>query len=458
MAQTSSVGDRSGPSAYVYAVAAISAIGGLLFGYDTGVISGALLFIREDFGLTAFTQGVVVSSLLAGAVVGSAAAGTLSDRLGRRMSLIIAAGVFIVGTVAASLAPGVTVLVASRFVLGLAVGAASVIVPLYIAELSPAGVRGALVNLNQLMITVGIVVSYLANFALAGAGAWRWMLGLAVIPSAILGVGMVFLPETPRWLVNRGQTDRARSVLRRTRGEADVEGEIAGIEQVQRQEEGGIGELRAPWVRPMLVVGIVLAAFAQLTGINTVIYFAPSIFESTGFGASASILATFGVGVVNVLMTLVGMALIDRVGRRPLLLFALSGMGVSLFALGLAFTSSGLSGTIGYVAVGCLTLYIAAFAVGFGTTIWVLLSEIYPLKIRGAAMGVATLVVWGSNFVVALTFLSLIEAVGETGSFWLYALICAAALAFSYFFVPETKGRSLEQIEADLLHGKERGV
>lgn len=454
MTNASSPSADRGRNRYVYFVAVMSALGGLLFGYDTGVISGALLFIREDFGLSTFVQGLVVSALLVGALVGAIASGPLSDRFGRRRIVILAAIIFAVGAVAAALAPSAAFLVGARFVLGLAVGLASVIVPLYLAEMAPSDIRGALVTLNQLMITVGILVAYLANYALADAEAWRWMLGLAVVPSVVLGIGMLFLPESPRWLMTNGDTDQARAVLARVRDPNNVEAEMRDIEEMERQaeaeSEAGWRELLAPWVRPMIVVVILLNFLGQASGINTIIYFAPTILETTGLEASASILATTGVGLVNVAMTVVGMALVDRVGRKGLLLSGLIGMIVSLGLLGLAFALPSLSGIISWVAVGCLLLYIASFAVSIGVIIFLIPPEILPLRVRGSAMSIGLMVNWSSNFVIALTFLPLLEALGRPATFWLFGVMCVIFWLFTFFFVPETKGRSLEQIERDL--------
>jgi sugar porter (SP) family MFS transporter len=428
-------------TAYVYVVAVLTALGGLLFGYDTGVISGALLFIRGDFHLSPFLQGFVVSSLLIGAMVGALGCGPLTDRFGRRNIVILAAVVFGVGALISGFAPTALVLVAGRIVLGLAVGLASVIVPLYIAEISPQDIRGLLVASNQLMITVGILVSYVVGYAFAGSENWRAMLTLAVVPAIALLVGMLFMPESPRWLVANGSPDRARAVLCRIRGTSEVEEELAGIEQAERQEEAGWRELLQPWLRPLLVVGILLNFLGQASGINTVIYFAPTIFETTGFEASASILATTGIGVVNVAMTVVGMSLVDRAGRKTLLLYGLVGMAVSLGVLGLAFAIQGLSGAIGYVALACLVVYIASFAVSVGVVIFIIPSEIFPLKVRGSAMSVCLLTNWGSNFAIATVFLTLLDTFGRPATFWLFTLMC---------MIPETKGRSLEEIEADL--------
>jgi len=452
MSEVRSVG-QSGRNRYVYTISAVAALGGMLFGYDTGVISGALLFIKKVFSLSPFMQGAVVSSLLVGATVGALVAGPLSDRFGRRPVLISAAIIFIVGALLAALTPNAAILIVARFVLGLAVGTASLLVPLYIAEMAPADVRGALVNFNQLMITVGILVSYLVGYALASAQGWRWMLGLAVVPAAMLGLGMLFLPETPRYLVSRHLPERARAVLRRIRSETSVEGElneIIAVEEQERRESRGWDELLQPWVRPMLLVGVGLAVFSQITGINTIIYFAPSTFQATGFGASASILATAGVGVVLVVGTILAIMFIDRLGRRSMLLIAFAGMGVSLGLMGLAYLLPNLSGVVGWLAIACVTVYIAFFSFGLGAVIWVVVSEIYPLTVRGSGMAMATTGHWVANFVVSLTYLSLIQAIGETFTLWLYAVMCVGAFLFCYFLVPETKGRSLEEIEEDL--------
>src|ERR671917_737647 len=441
---------RNSSNALVYF---FGALGGMLFGYDTGVISGAILFIKSDLGLNAFYQGLVVSSLLLGAMAGAGAAGPLSDRLGRRRIILIAALVFTVGALGAALSPNVAVLVLFRVVLGLAVGAAAVIVPLYLSEIAPTEIRGAVSSLNQLMIVTGILVAYIANSALAGAEAWRWMIALAVIPSLLLFLGMLFMPETPRWLVSKDRDEEAREVLRRTRDETAVEAEMSDIKRVEGQEEGGLGELLASWVRPALLVGMGLAIFQQIIGINTIIYYAPTTLTNVGFGNSAAILANAGIGVINVTMTLVAIRFIDRVGRKPLLLLGAAGMALSLAILGLTSLllpePSGVS-LVGIITLVCLALFIAAFAVSWGPIVWVMLGEIFPLKVRGSAMAVATVLLWGANFVVSLSFPVLLEALGLGWLFVGYALIGVAALFFVRSFVTETKGRSLEKIESDL--------
>jgi sugar porter (SP) family MFS transporter len=442
---------------FVYVMASIAALGGLLFGFDTGVISGALLFIRQDFGLNAFTEGFIVSSLLLGAMVGAGISGALSDRLGRRTIILVAAIIFAVGAIGAALSPNVGILILFRFVLGLGVGTASALVPSYISESAPTDVRGSLSSLFQLAITVGILIAYLVNAVFAPVGDWRWPLGLAFVPALVLFVGMYFLPETPRWLVSKGREEEARRVLGRTRStEEEIEGEIAQIHRVEEEakQQAGYRELLAPWVRPMLVAGIGLAIFQQFVGINTVIYYAPTIIKSTGLANVSSILATVGIGVVNVLMTIVAILVIDRVGRKPLLFVGLAGMVVSLGIIGGAFLAPSLSGIISWVTLAGLMLYVASFAVSFGPLLWVMLPEIFPLKVRGAGAGVSALSNWGANFVVSQAFLPLVALIGTTAVFWILAGICMVAAIFIYFLVPETRGRSLEQIETDLRKGQ----
>jgi SP family sugar:H+ symporter-like MFS transporter len=430
------------------------ALGGLLFGYDTGVISGAILFISQELRLTPFLEGLVVASLLLGAAAGAASAGPLSDRLGRRNLIIIAAILFTVGAIGAALAPNVGVLVLFRVVLGLGVGAAALVVPLYLSEIAPTQIRGAISSLNQLNIVVGILLAYIVNALLANAEAWRWMLGLAAIPSLVLLIGMYFLPETPRWLVSQDRDEDARDVLRRSRNEEETEREIREIREVEEQEEGGLGELAASWVRPALVVAIGLAVFQQIIGINTIIYYAPTTLTNVGYGAAAAIYANLIIGVVNVLMTLVAIWIIDRVGRKPLLLTGLVGMVASLTVLGLGTLllsePSSPTDAVAIITLLCLAGFIISFAATWGPTVWVMLPEVLPLRIRGTAMGVAIFLHWIANFIVSQTFPSLLASLGPGPVFLGYAVIGVLAFVFVSAFVTETKGRSLEEIEADL--------
>ena len=450
MSSTASAGS-SGSNALVYF---FGALGGLLFGYDTGVISGAILYIQDDLGTNAFLNGLIVSGLLIGAMIGAGTAGPLSDRLGRRNLILIAAVIFSVGAIGAALSPNVATLVFFRVVLGVAVGAAALIVPLYLSEVAPTEIRGAVASLNQLMIVSGILSAFIVNYALSESGAWRWMLGLAAIPSAILLLGMLFMPETPRWLVSQDRDAEARRVLMRTRSGDEADQEIRDIRHVESREEGGLQELSAPWVRPALVVAIGLAVFQQVIGINTIIYYAPTTLTNVGFGASGAILANVGIGVVNVAMTLVAIRVVDRAGRKPLLLGGLVGMVLSLAVLGISTLAlpepSSPSDPVAIITLLCLTLFIASFAATWGPVVWVMLPEVLPLKIRGAAMGLAVFLHWGANFIVSLTFPVLLEAIGIGLLFLGYALVGILAFFFVRAFVTETKGRSLEEIEADL--------
>jgi len=435
---------------FVYLAAAFAALGGLLFGYDTGVISGALIFIKKEFALSIFEQELIVSIVLAGAIVGAFSGGRLSDRFGRRATLLATSVVFIAGAIFCAAATSIAALVIGRIVVGLGIGLACTTVPIYISEVAPPEARGWQVSLFQLAITIGILGAYLVDFAYAKTEAWRWMLGLAVIPGVILGVGMLFLPESPRWLAKYLHPEAARAVLVRIRGTNNVDSEFRDIigSLEQAEEHGRWADLLSPTVRPALVVGIGLAIFQQITGINTVIYYAPTIILTAGIpSAAGAILATAVIGLVNVIMTIVAMWLIDRVGRRPLLLVGIAGMTVCLGILGAAFRMQAETSTVAWVAVITLMAYVAFFAISLGPIFWLLIAEIYPLQIRGLAEGTAAGSNWIFNLVVSITFLSLVQAVGPSWTFWLYGVLSIAAFVFSYYMVPETKRRTLEEIE-----------
>jgi len=441
---------HSGSRGFVYLAAAFAGLGGLLFGYDTGVISGAELFFKNDFTLSTFELEVIVSGVLAGAAAGALAGGRLADLFGRRLLLIVTALIFAAGAIICAAATSPAVLIAGRIIVGLGIGLSSGTVPVYISEVAPADARGWTVSLFQLAITIGILFAYIVDYALSHAQAWRWMFGLAVVPAAIFAIGMYFLPESPRWLVRQGNVDRARTVLARIRGTSEVDTEMQEIQQTLAQSpaQGTLHDLLSPTLRPALVVGIGLAIFQQVTGINTVIYYAPLIIQSAGVSsASGAILATAGIGVVNVLMTIVSMWLIDRIGRRPLLLTGIAGMALTLGFLGWVFQSSAHSESLSVLAVVSMMLYVASFAISLGPIFWLLIAEIYPLRARSSSEGLAATFNWGSNLVVSLTFLTLLQAIGAPRTFWLYGFFAIGAWIFSYSLVPETKGRTLEQIE-----------
>lgn len=437
----------------VVLTAMVAALGGLLFGFDTSVISGAMLFLRTDFHLSDTQLEFAVGIALAGALVGSALAGYCTDRWGRRWLLLVTALGFGLFSVLTGLARGLVSFSLARFFVGTCIGIASLAVPLYIAEMAPARIRGALVSLNQLAITIGIGVAYFVDYALASSQSWRWMFASAVLPAIILLVGMMFLPESPRWLARKGFRDRALQNLRRLGRGEEAEAELAEVESTLQEEPEGFGILFQPGFRVAVLVGIGLAIFQQITGINTIIYYSPAILQMSGYpSAKAAILATAIIGVGNVSITLVSMALVDRLGRRFLLLLSTAGMGVALALMGTAFSLKAGSTVVFYEVIA----YIFSFGIGLGPVMWLLISEIYPTKIRGKAMSLATLSVWGSNWIVAVTFLSLFHHAGPAKTFWLYACICVAAFIFCYVLVPETKGRSLEAIEQHWRHFGEK--
>lgn len=439
-----------GPRLFVFVAAGFAALGGLLFGYDTGVISGAELFLRDQFTLSTFALELIVSGVLAGAAVGALAGGRFADLFGRRKLLIATAVIFAAGALVCAAATSTGMLIAGRIVVGLGIGLSSGTVPVYISEVSPAESRGWTVSLFQLAITVGILLAYVVDYAFARIQGWRWMFGLAVVPAAIFALGMLVLPESPRWLAKQGLEENARAVLARIRGAQNVDSEMREIEASlsHAEEHGHLSDLFAPAVRPALVVGIGLAVLQQVTGINTVIYYAPIIMQSAGISsASGAILATAGIGAVNVLMTIVSMWLIDRAGRRPLLLTGIAGMAVTLVCLGAAFRGSTHSSVTTWLAVISVMAYVASFAISLGPIFWLLIAEIYPLRIRSSAEGLSATFNWGANLLVSLTFLTLVQSLGAPRTFWLYGLLAAGAWIFSYWLVPETKGKSLEQIE-----------
>ena len=443
---------------WLYIVAIIASLGGLLSGYDTGVISGALLFINETWDLSESLQGIVVSSVLIGAVIGAATNGILADIFGRKKVIIATAIIFILGSILCGFAPNVYVLIISRIFVGLAVGIVNFVIPLYLSEISPKAVRGTLVSLYQWAITAGILFSYFINAAFAQAVFnWRWMLLAGVLPGVILLVGMCFMSDTPRWLISKGKDDAAQKVLKKIEPDVDIENEVKEIKRTLKLNDRTSGEKFRfrKWMIMPFVVGIGIM-FAQIcTGINTIIYYAPTIFKVAGFDSNLNaIYATTGIGVVNFLMTIVAIFFTDRLGRKPLLYFGLTGVMLSLAALGCAFAfESALGSNLKYVAVGSLVTYIICFAMSLGPIGWIIVSEVFPLKIRGIAMSICTVSNFAFNFFVVGSFPILIHKIGGAYTFWGFAIVSFLCILFVYFFVPETKGISLEQIESNWIHG-----
>ncbi|MCF8303394.1 MAG: sugar porter family MFS transporter [Bacteroidales bacterium] len=479
--------DKKYNKGFVILTAAIVAFGGLLFGFDTGVISGALLLIKQDPALAINgmpelperIQEWIVSITVLGAAIGAMSSGRISDKLGRKKIIIITAFIFAAGSIGLALANSVALLIIWRFIVGIAIGVASYTVPLYISEVSPSHARGALVSINQLAITVGIFASYLVDLGFAEvAEGWRWMFIVGLVPSLILGIGMFFLPETPRWLLTNNEEDNARKVVNKV-GEPNPEKIIDDIKVSLKKEGKQLSTrkaLSAKWVRPALIIGIGVMLFQQFVGINTIIYYSPTIFEMAGFGAESgspvydAILPSLPIGAINVIFTIVAIFLVDKWGRKPLLYLGLIGMVLALVALGIGFTfhESISSSTLRYIAFISMIIYIPFFAISLGPIAWLLISEVYPTKIRGVGMSIATMVNWLANFVVANTFLSLGKiTTGQMpaptgddmitnpgGAFFIYAVIGILGLIFVYSYIPETKGHTLEEIEQHFQAGK----
>ncbi|HEU5198025.1 MAG TPA: sugar porter family MFS transporter [Ktedonobacterales bacterium] len=433
---------------YAYIVSAVAALGGLLFGYDTGVISGALLYLNPAFHLSSTTSEIAVSVVLIGAILGAAAGGRMADTLGRKKSLIILGIIFACGAILTALSPNLGFFIAFRIVVGFGIGAASMITPMYIAELAPPAIRGALVTFNQLAVTVGIAVAYWVDLAFANAGmGWRPMFAVAFIPGSILAIGMFFLSETPRWLAGKNRWDDASAALEHTLHGEQKQQELQEIRtSLEEERKTSVKELFTPGLRLALLVAVGLAVFQQFVGINTVIYYAPTIFGYAGFSsASAAILATSIVGVVNVLATILSLLLVDHVGRRPLLLTGVSGMIVTLAAMGVVFLIG--PEHAGWFVLICLLVYILSFAIGMGPVFWLMSAEMFPNRLRASGASIATIANWGANLLVSITFLTLIGVAGKPATFWIYAFLAVLALLFCWWLVPETKGKTLERIE-----------
>jgi sugar porter (SP) family MFS transporter len=445
----------------VYALGALAAV---LFGYDNGIIGAALLFIRRDLPLTSWQEGAVVSATVLGAMLGALGSGPAADRLGRQRILLWAGVVFTVGALGAGAAATVGMLVASRFILGLGIGIASVVVPLYLAEMAPARDRGVVTSLNQYMIIVGTALSAALGYALAFAGSWRWMLLVGVFPAIVLMIGMIVMPDTPRSLVRRGQDDNARAVLVSLRGdtaEAERElGEITAVERHQRDTHS-VALLSAPWVRRLLFLGALLAIFQQVTGINAIVYYAPTIL--TGFGVSKTTALLFGFlnGLVNIgtIALVVRSKVVDRRGRKPVLLAGLVGMSISLFAVGVAGLALPVNSIALFViAAVAFVVFTNTFSATWGPVLWVMLAEIFPLAIRGVAMALATLFNWLAAFVISLTFPSFAALAGIGTAFIVFAAVGVVIFPIVWWMVPETKERSLESLEAAFRNGREPAV
>jgi SP family arabinose:H+ symporter-like MFS transporter len=442
-----STASEHGSSLYVYLIATVAAISGLLFGFDIAVINGAIIFIRDQFALTEFQTEIAASSLLAGCVLGASIGGVLSDRFGRRRTLIVAALLFAASSIGAALPRNLAEFTAARFLGGIAIGAASLLAPLYIAEVAPPRIRGRLVGLNQMAIVSGILIAYAVNWMLSGVGptGWRWMFATAAVPSVVFFFAMLFVPESPRWLTEFGRPDQALQTLTRVSGRQQALEQLQQIKDAIAQETGSIAELFRPGLRLALIIAVVLAVLQQITGINTVLFYGSIIFKDhAASGQSSAIFANVIVGAVNFAATIVALWIIDKVGRKALLMLSAAGMAVAEIGLGVAFLVHPAPANL---ILGIILFCTASYAVGLGPGVWIVMSELFPTRIRGRAMSIATVTLWVACVALTATFLSLVRAVGPSGAFWLYSTMCVTMFVFVWRVVPETKGKTLEAIE-----------
>ncbi|TNM55831.1 sugar porter family MFS transporter [Brevibacterium sediminis] len=451
--------DTKGPHASrLGIIAVVATFGGLLFGYDTGVVNGALEPLTHDFGLTPRTEGLVVSFLTIGAAFGAVAGGRLSDAFGRRSNIILLAMFFIVGTLACSLAPNWQFLAGARFFLGLAVGAASTTVPVYLAELAPFEKRGSLVTRNEVMIVVGQFAAFVINAVIFNVWGehdhvWRYMLAVAVLPAIALLVGMIFLPESPRWLISKKRDGQALEVLKQVRSDERAEAEMREVELLAEQEEvaktGGVSDLASKWVLRLVLIGVGLGVAQQLTGINSVMYYGTQLLTDAGFSADAAIIANTFNGLFSVLGVTVGIMLINRLPRRFMLLggFVLTSSFHLLIGLSAVFLPDGTFKA--YAILVFVILFVFSMQGTLGPLVWLMLAEIFPLKIRSFAMGICVFALWLANAAVAQFFPSVVSGLGIANTFFLFAGLGVLALLFIYFFVPETRNKTLEDLEAE---------
>lgn len=447
---------------YLYLVCLVAALGGFLFGFDTAVISGTVSLVKHDFGLNANYEGWFVSCALLGCIIGVSISGKLSDKYGRKIVLILSAILFLVSALGCMLSGSFTTLIIFRLIGGLGIGVASMVSPLYISEFSPSRFRGMMVSLYQLALTVGIVLAYFSNAYLVNHSAhlfgsdgmnkifsaevWRAMLGLGALPAAIFLVSLLMVPESPRWLLLRGEEQKAREILTKIDGEDAAAGEISAFKAVENEQSAGsLKELFTPVYRKAMWIGLLLPFLSQVCGINAVIYYGPRILEQAGFTLNNALGGQVTIGLVNVLFTFVAIFTIDRWGRRPLLFVGIGGAVISLIVIGLLFAIGLTSGP--WILIFILA-FIACFAFSFGPVCWVVIGEIFPNAIRGKAMALATLSLWIGNFFVGQLTPLMLEGLGSSWTFWLFAICCSPALWITWKLIPETKGRSLENIEA----------
>ena len=437
----------------------ITAIGGFLLGYDSGVISGAILHMKVELFLTPTQQGVVISMVPLGAILGAFSGGFLSDRWGRKKIILTASIIFIISVLCLSFSDATTQVIISRFIMGIALGMYLAITPLYIAELAPPNRRGSLVSFIQLAITIGVLAAYLIGIFFIDIASWRIMFYIAAVPATLQFISMLFFPESPSWLINHNQTKEAVTILTLFR-DSNEQAELEVSTMQRNKEKQGLfktsqfKKIFEKSFRPILIIGLGITIIQQVTGINAIFYYAPTIFYFAGFTSHKSvILITTCLGLINVLMTIVSIFLLDKMGRKPLLIIGLAGMIVSLITLGIGFHFQESLLMARKISVISLLVYVSFFAFSLGPIAGLLNTEIYPLSVRGLAVGLATCVNWFSNFVITLTFLDLTNLLGKSGIFWLYALIGIIGLLFIIRKIPETKNKSLEEIEGYWIKG-----
>ncbi|ASB90880.1 sugar porter family MFS transporter [Bacillus sonorensis] len=461
--------EQKSQKSFLSTIILVSTFGGLLFGYDTGVVNGALPYMAEkdQLNLNAFTEGLVASSLLLGAALGAVFGGRLSDYVGRRKNIIFLAVLFFFATLGCTLAPNVSVMVFSRFMLGIAVGGASVTVPTYLAEMSPAEKRGRMVTQNELMIVSGQLLAFTFNAILGttmgdSSHVWRYMLAIAAVPAVLLFFGMLRVPESPRWLVSKGKSEHALGVLKKIRPEKRAQSELAEIEAALNREseikKATFKDLTVPWVRRIVFIGIGIAIVQQITGVNSIMYYGTEILKNAGFETKAALIGNIANGLISVLATFVGIWLLGKVGRRPMLLTGLIGTTSALLLIGIFSTLLQGSAALPYVVLALTVTFLGFQQGAISPVTWLMLSEIFPLRLRGLGMGVTVLCLWIANFFVGLTFPILLESIGLSSTFYIFVGLGLVSITFVKKFLPETKGLTLEQLENNFRNYKSGNI
>lgn len=440
------------PHYLTYMVCLSAALAGLLFGIDMGVISGALPLIKETFHLNTHQQEWIVSSILIGAIMGALVSGLISRKFGRKRTILVSAIIFCIGAILSALSPSSQMLILFRIILGFAMGIASFTAPLYLAEVAPRNIRGQLIALYQLMITIGILLAFISDTLLDN---WRWMLGITAIPAIVMWLSVMLLPKSPRWLMMTGQKAQAHKTLKKLRTAHAYQIEIEEIQSSLKQRYPIRSLLKNRYFVKVLLLGLSLQFIQQVTGMNTLMYYAPEVFKAAGFHShTGQMWATIIIGLVNVLTTILALNVIDRFGRRPVLFFGLSIMGISMLLLGILYFNGFHNMLEQYVAIAVVLCFIFGFAISLGPIIWILCSEIFPLQGRDFGITCTTAMNWAANTLVGMTFLTLLDKLGTSQTFWLYGSICLVSLIYLFFVAPETKGVSLETIEKNLFSGK----